>query len=396
MAASLKAGSRAGLGLLGCTYSQPACSRRCAAGIALLTGSCALGTGGQSSWGAVEHRWRALTSSLAKFVAGEEPWRRSWLQASCGRAALRATTAGEYLGGSGSQGSSWSSLRRPPAPHAAAHAASGAHAMPGRRPSARPHSAAVQGSRGGRWWRLAALAPIAGGTRCSCWSTLQSSRQPWLDPQEHLGPAGCLQCSAGARGAANGGRRAGGAACLPAASCSSCAVSLTACMLPALLFTPPCSGLWAIKKKNGGKFPTHAKTAAPAAAAPKKEAKFYAAGRVPPGLASISVLHAVAALLVLAAAARGCMLQEGCCAQERSRLERAAAAERLQRASAGQHWSACDGWLELLAVLVERGSASCETEQQAIASTERLAQLWSRRQHAAMRRCAPTRGLGSI
>lgn len=39
----------------------------------------------------------------------------------------------------------------------------------------------------------------------------------------------------------------------------------------------PRRGLWAIKKKNGGKFPTHAKKAAAAAAAEGKPAKFYPA-----------------------------------------------------------------------------------------------------------------------
>ena len=45
------------------------------------------------------------------------------------------------------------------------------------------------------------------------------------------------------------------------------------------MFRCYCSGLWAIKKKNGGKFPTHAKKAAAPAVASKKPAKFYAAGR---------------------------------------------------------------------------------------------------------------------
>jgi hypothetical protein len=44
-------------------------------------------------------------------------------------------------------------------------------------------------------------------------------------------------------------------------------------------------GLWAIKKKNGGKFPTHAKKAAVAAAAEGKPAKFYPAEDVPKPLA---------------------------------------------------------------------------------------------------------------
>ena len=40
-----------------------------------------------------------------------------------------------------------------------------------------------------------------------------------------------------------------------------------------------CRGLWAIKKKNGGKFPVHAKkVAAPAAASKKQASKFYPAG----------------------------------------------------------------------------------------------------------------------
>jgi large subunit ribosomal protein L6e len=44
-------------------------------------------------------------------------------------------------------------------------------------------------------------------------------------------------------------------------------------------------GLWAIKKKNGGKFPTHAKKAAEPAAASKKPSKFYAAEDAPVPLA---------------------------------------------------------------------------------------------------------------
>ncbi|KAL4446812.1 hypothetical protein ABPG77_008056 [Micractinium sp. CCAP 211/92] len=44
-------------------------------------------------------------------------------------------------------------------------------------------------------------------------------------------------------------------------------------------------GLWAIKKKNGGKFPTHAKKEAAAAEASKKPAKFYAAEDAPKPLA---------------------------------------------------------------------------------------------------------------
>jgi hypothetical protein len=40
-----------------------------------------------------------------------------------------------------------------------------------------------------------------------------------------------------------------------------------------------CRGLWAIKKKNGGKFPVHAKKeAAPAPASKKQASKFYPAG----------------------------------------------------------------------------------------------------------------------
>jgi len=44
-------------------------------------------------------------------------------------------------------------------------------------------------------------------------------------------------------------------------------------------------GLWAIKKKNGGKFPVHAKKAAAPAEAAKKPAKFYAAEDAPVPLA---------------------------------------------------------------------------------------------------------------
>ncbi len=48
---------------------------------------------------------------------------------------------------------------------------------------------------------------------------------------------------------------------------------------------PSCRGLWAIKKKNGGKFPAHAKKAAAAAAAEAKPAKFYPAEDVAKPLA---------------------------------------------------------------------------------------------------------------
>ena len=49
------------------------------------------------------------------------------------------------------------------------------------------------------------------------------------------------------------------------------------CSIPSFLLCCR-SGLWAIKKKNGGKFPTHAKKVAAPAEASKKESKFYAAG----------------------------------------------------------------------------------------------------------------------
>jgi hypothetical protein len=39
-----------------------------------------------------------------------------------------------------------------------------------------------------------------------------------------------------------------------------------------------CSGLWAIKKKNGGKFPVHPKQAAAPAEGAAKAPKFYPAG----------------------------------------------------------------------------------------------------------------------
>lgn len=42
--------------------------------------------------------------------------------------------------------------------------------------------------------------------------------------------------------------------------------------------SPRRSGLWALKKKNGGKFPVHPKQEKAAAEASKKPAKFYAAG----------------------------------------------------------------------------------------------------------------------
>lgn len=49
-------------------------------------------------------------------------------------------------------------------------------------------------------------------------------------------------------------------------------------------FPCACSGLWAIKAKNGGKFPVHAKAAA-AEAAPAKAPKFYPAEDAPKPLA---------------------------------------------------------------------------------------------------------------
>lgn len=78
----------------------------------------------------------------------------------------------------------------------------------------------------------------------------------------------------GSTTSAAGGRRGDLLAACPA-RCSFAALRT----LPHLLRSPAvCSGLWAIKKKNGGKFPTHAKKAAEPAAASKKPAKFYAAG----------------------------------------------------------------------------------------------------------------------
>ena len=61
--------------------------------------------------------------------------------------------------------------------------------------------------------------------------------------------------------------------------------------LPIHSFSPNCSGLWAIKKKNGGKFPQHAKAVKPAEAAPTKGPKFYPAEDAPKALPHRVIRH---------------------------------------------------------------------------------------------------------
>ena len=61
-----------------------------------------------------------------------------------------------------------------------------------------------------------------------------------------------------------------------------CLASLPACL-------PGRRGLWAIKKKNGGKFPTHSKKAAAAEEGKQKPSKFYPAEDVAKPLARHAV-----------------------------------------------------------------------------------------------------------
>lgn len=109
---------------------------------------------------------------------------------------------------------------------------------------------------------------------------------------------------------------------------------------PTLLPCSPCrSGLWALKKKNGGKFPVHPKQEKAAAEASKKPAKFY-----PAGAHGVSTLLALLQCCVCAVlAASGCMccklgvrwrcMQSAClgCMCGGSRRRRRAAGQRNRR-----------------------------------------------------------------
>lgn len=109
---------------------------------------------------------------------------------------------------------------------------------------------------------------------------------------------------------------------------------------PTLLPCSACrSGLWALKKKNGGKFPVHPKQEKAAAEASKKPAKFY-----PAGAHGVSTLLALLQCCVCAVlAASGCMccklgvrwrcMQSAClgCMCGGSRRRRRAAGQRNRR-----------------------------------------------------------------